>query len=129
MTSFRQQKQILENFDVNEFCRVPKYIVKSFFGELVYKNRIIVTMFAYMNGISIDQLKNILMITSPTCTLKMRLTQIEKLWHTIESGWRCSKPFNKWTYDNNNYKNYYSFVTITNDFRTIDGRKFHVKRK
>lgn len=118
---FFRRKQILQDFDVADFSCVPQYIINSFFEKTSYKNRLIITMFAYLNGISLHRLFDIVKKTSPTVVCKRdRLQQIEKLWKHIEQYWK--RENGKWIYTNSRYANYFSYSTMTNEFITVDGR-------
>lgn len=46
----------LNEKDVVNFTEVPEFIVNAFFGMCNYKNRLLVATFSYLNGISMDQL-------------------------------------------------------------------------
>lgn len=50
------QKKILNDKDIINFNDVPKFIIESFFGKCQYKTRLIVSTFCFLNGISMDQL-------------------------------------------------------------------------
>lgn len=50
------RKRLLNRDDVIRFDEVPDFIVDAFFGSCTYKNRLITTVFGYVNGISAEQL-------------------------------------------------------------------------
>lgn len=52
----KARKILLENIDVIAFRNVPDFIVDSFFGDCTHKNRLLVCVFSYLNGISKYQL-------------------------------------------------------------------------
>lgn len=54
------RKILLNRTDVITFDSVPDHIVDAFFGYCSYKNRLLVTAFAFLNGIHIEQLMQLI---------------------------------------------------------------------
>lgn len=50
------RKILLNRLDILSFHHVPDFIVDAFFGSCTYKNRLIVSTFAYLNGVQFSQL-------------------------------------------------------------------------
>lgn len=51
----KARKIFLNRFDEINFDDVPDHIVDAFYGSCTYRNRLIVSTFAYLNGLHIDQ--------------------------------------------------------------------------
>lgn len=49
-------RRLLDHFDVFNFHEIPKFIVESFFGDPSYKKRLLTSAFGFLNGISPEQL-------------------------------------------------------------------------
>lgn len=49
------RKRFLTRFDYINFGRVPDFIVNAFFDDCYYQKRLIVANFAFLNGITFDQ--------------------------------------------------------------------------
>lgn len=49
------RKRFLNHFDIINFHHAPDHIVDAFYGSCTYYNRLIVSTFAYVNGLHIDQ--------------------------------------------------------------------------
>ena len=54
------RRRRLNHFDVTDFSRVPPHIVNAFFGDGSYRSRLFVTTFAFINGLTLDQLLRML---------------------------------------------------------------------
>lgn len=53
-------KKFLNKMDIIEFSKVPDHIVEAFFGTASFKSRMLVTVFAFVNGLSLNQLFELL---------------------------------------------------------------------
>lgn len=49
-------RRLLNGMDITNFDRVPEFIINSFFGQGTYRERLLVTTFGFVNGLSTDQL-------------------------------------------------------------------------
>ena len=43
-----------------DFSKVPSFIIDAFFSNIEYKERLLVTTFCFLNGISLEQMDNLL---------------------------------------------------------------------
>lgn len=76
------RKQLLENKDVINFNNVPDFIINSFFGKCDYKNRLLVSTFSYLNGISIEQMFDLIQWTDTKKTDKDKLRLLYSYYET-----------------------------------------------
>lgn len=49
-------RRLLNGMDITNFDRVPEFIINYFFGQGTYRERLQVTTFGFVNGLSTDQL-------------------------------------------------------------------------
>ncbi len=75
------RKRLLNRKDVMRFDEVLDFIVDSFFGSCTYKNRLITSLFGYVNGISMDQL---LSLNYWRDTKDVERTKIRQLYTSFE---------------------------------------------
>ncbi len=75
------QKQTLDDKDIINFTDVPEFIIQSFFGKCTYKSRLLVSTFCYLNGISMDQLFELVQWSD---TSKQDESKIRHLYYCFE---------------------------------------------
>lgn len=78
------RKKLLNRFDVLSFDKVPQYIVEAFFGVGCYKERMIVTVFGYVNGLSIDQIFSLIRWKNFTDKKKMKMIALFNLYLPLQ---------------------------------------------
>lgn len=54
------RRRRLTSFDYLSFSDVPDFIINSFFDKCTYKNRLLTSTFAYLNGLTFEQLLTLL---------------------------------------------------------------------
>lgn len=70
------RRNLLDEKDVINFSNVPEFIVEAFFGKCIYKSRLLVSTFCYLNGISIDQLFQLIQWKDTSEKDKIKIRQL-----------------------------------------------------
>jgi len=91
---------ILNEYDLLQFDTVPENIINAFFDEsLNYKNRFLLSVFAYNNGISCDSLLSILHGVNGKSLIKNRIKEIKSIFETLKSRTKDNEYYSYSIYD------------------------------
>jgi len=99
------RRRNLQRFDLTDFSRVPAHIINSFYDRPSYLKRLFVSVFAYINGLSYDQLISIL-FWKPR-----RQSDDDKIKYLYDVTFKKERYM----------KEYFSYSTIRNAVVYIDG--------
>ena len=100
----------LNSFDICNFSKVPSFIIDAFFSEMSYKDTLKVCTFCFLNGISTEQMDELLL------KINSNYKGIKR--HHIHS---LFKDFQQRKY----VHKYYFYCTIRNVVSYLDGQIKH----